>query len=205
MTDTSSPVETVATKLKGELGRRLVHASGAGLPILYLLGVPWDIVRVLFVICAVGTMVLEYLRLTVGLDWFIYRHLTREYEQDSIAGYMQYMVSSAVVAVIFEPLIAIPAVLMLMLGDPISGMLSSGELRKVKRPRSLAGMFLVCAVIATPFLYETPLAIVLGALGGTIADGVKPMIGDYIVDDNLTIAPLAAIAIWIGLELTVLL
>lgn len=206
MADTTTRLGALQDRLAGELGRRLVHASGSVLPALYLAGLAtWPQVQVLFVICAVGTVVLEILRLTVGLDWFIYEHLTREYEQDSIAGYMQYMVSSAAVVVVFEPHIAIPAALMLMLGDPISGMLSSGELRMVKRPRSLVAMFAICAVIALPFVYETPLAVVFGALGGMLADGVKPIIGDFVVDDNLTIPPVAAAGLWAGIELSGLL
>lgn len=207
MTDTTrSWVETIQDRLRGELGRRLVHASGVGLPALYLLDVAsWDVVVALFVIGAFTTAVLEFLRLTVGLDWFIYRHLTREYEQDSVAGYALYMFSSTAVVLVFEPQIAIPAVLMLMLGDPISGLLSSGELRTVKRPRSLLAMFGICALLAAPFVYQTPLAVVLGGLGGMAADGVKLSVRDYIVDDNLTIPPVAALGIWIGVELHVLL
>lgn len=191
--------------LRGELGRRLVHASGSGLPALHVLGfITWEQVRIAFVILAAFTLVLETIRLSSGLDWFIYRHFTREYEKNNPAGYVLYMVSSAGVALVFQPQIAIPALLMLMLGDPISGTLSADELRTVKRPQVLAAMFGICALIALPFLYEMPLAVALGALAGTIADGVKPRIRGYIIDDNLTIAPVAAIGIWIGVQLHVL-
>lgn len=200
---TRTRLEALKDTLYGEVGRRLVHASGSALPALYLLGLAtWPQVQVLFVLAAVTTVVLEFLRLTVGLDWFIYEHLTREYEQDSIAGYMMYMVSStAVVLVAPSPDIAIPAVLMLMLADPLSGTLSSNELRLVKRPRVLAAMFVICSLITLPFVYHAPLAVVLGALGGTVADGVKPTIGEFVLDDNLTIAPVAAFGIWLGLQL----
>jgi dolichol kinase len=204
---TETRFETVQEALvEGELGRRLVHASGSGLPALYLLNIAsWPEVKLLFVICAIGTLALEIMRLSIGLDWFIYRHLTREYEQDNPAGYMLYMVSSATVAVIFQPQIAIPAVLMLMIGDPISGSISTDQLRRVKRPPILAAMFTICSLIAFPFLYERPFAVILGGLGGMTADGVKPIIRGYIVDDNLTIAPVAAICLWIGSELSILL
>lgn len=189
-------------RIKGEVGRRLVHASGSVLPALYLLELAtWRQVQGLFVLAAAVTLVLEALRLTVGLDWFIYEYFTREYEQDSIAGYPQYMVSSAAVVVVFAPEIAIPAVLMLMIGDPIIGALSANELRTVKRPPVLLAMFAICALIAMPFLYATPLAVALGAAGGMVADGVKPEIRGHIVDDNLTIAPLAAAGMWLGVVL----
>lgn len=188
--------------LRGELGRRLVHASGSAIPALHVLGfITWEQVRIAFVILAAFTLVLETIRLSSGLDWFIYRHFTREYEKNNPAGYVLYMVSSAGVALVFEPHIAIPALLMLMLGDPISGSLSSDELRAVKRPQVLAAMFGICALIALPWLYDVPLAVALGALAGTVADGVKPRIRGYIIDDNLTIAPVAAVGIWVGIEL----
>lgn len=191
----------IERSLRGELGRRLVHASGSGLPALYLLGASWEQVAILYLVCAVGVVVLDLLRLYAGLQLWIYDHLTREYEQDSIAGYVLYMLSSAAVWFAFDPQIAIPAILMLTLGDPISGTFGSGELRVIKRPKALAAMFVVCALIAAPFHYTAPLVVVLGAAGGMLADGVKPIIGDYVVDDNLTIPVVAALGMWIGLEL----
>lgn len=189
--------------LDGEVGRRLVHASGSAIPALYLLEfATWRQVQLLFVACALGAGVLELLRLSAGLDWRIYDRLTRGYEQDNVAGYAYYMFSTTAVVLAFEPRIAIPAVLMLTLGDPISGMAGSGELRRVKRPAALAAMFCTSAVLAAPFLHRTPLAVALGALAATVADGVKPTVEGYIIDDNLTIPPAAAAAMWLGVELT---
>ena len=177
--------------LRGELGRRLVHASGTALPVLYLLGVSWRDVATLYVICAAGALALDLVRLYTGLDWWIYEHLTREYEQNNIAGYVLYMLSSAVTWFAFKPAVAVPAILMLTLGDPISGIVGSGELRFIKRPTALAIMFGVCAVIVAPFHPTAPLVVAAGALAGTLADGVKLTVSDYIIDDNLTI-PIAA-------------
>jgi len=190
--------------VEGELARRFVHASGTTLPALYLAGfLTWTQVSVLFVLGAAVTVVLETIRLSIGLDWFIYDYLTREYEEDSIAGYMLYMISAAPVAVVFGPEIAVPATLMLTLGDPISGMIGSGELQSTKRPPALAAMFCICALIALPFV--PPIAVVLGGIAGMFADGVKPVIGDFVVDDNLTIPPAAAVAMQAGIELTAVL
>jgi dolichol kinase len=82
--------------------------------------------------------------------------------------------------------------LMLALGDPVSGLLGSGELRRVKRARVLVAMFLVCTSLALPFV--SPLAAVLGGVAATLADGVKPVPAGYVIDDNLTIPPAAALA-----------
>ena len=66
-----------------ELKRRLVHASGSGLVALYLLaqeldlGLTWEWFRVLMVVLALGALGLEFLRLRVGLEWWIYERLTR--------------------------------------------------------------------------------------------------------------------------------
>ncbi len=124
-----------------ELKRRLVHASGSGLVALYLLanylevGLTWQYFRVLMVVLAVGAIGLEFLRLRVGLEWWLYDKLTREYEQDQFAGYGYYMLSMTIVVVVFQPAIALPAMLMLALGDPISGAVSDDSLRRVKSPK----------------------------------------------------------------------
>lgn len=188
-------------RLRGELGRRLVHASGTGLPVLYLLGVAWRDVAILYVAFTIGAVVLDMIRLYTGLDWWIYEHLTREYEQDNVAGYVLYMLSSAVTWFVFDPSVAVPAILMLTLGDPISGLVGSGELRFVKRPKALAIMFVVCALIAAPFHPTAPLVVAAGALGGTLADGVKLSVKSYIIDDNLTIPVVAGVAMQLAIAL----
>jgi len=185
-----------------ELKRRLVHASGSGLVALYLLaqalelGLSWRLFQGLLVVLATGAVGLEILRLHFGLEWWLYDKLTREYEQDSVAGYAMYVFSGSLTGIVFEPRIAIPAILMLTLADPISGQLSADELRVVKRPVVLATMFGVCAVIAS---FWVPLsAAILGGFAAMVADGVKPIIKGFVVDDNLTIPIYAAVAMYAG-------
>ncbi|WP_226039912.1 dolichol kinase [Natrinema sp. DC36] len=187
-----------------ELKRRLVHASGSGLVALYLLadyleaGLTWPRFRLLMIALATGALVLEFLRLRIGLDWQLYDVLTREYEQDNPAGYALYMISMAIVVVVFQQDIALPAMLMLSLGDPISGAVSDNTLQRVKPPKVLITMFLVSTVIAIPFL---PIGVALvAALGATLADGVTLEIRTYIIDDNLTIPIYAACLAWLVLE-----
>lgn len=190
-----------------EIGRRIVHASGALVPALYLLDervletglFAWSTVQALAVVGLVVTAALEAARLYGGLEHVIYDRLTREYERDSVAGYALYVVGGTITVFLFEPQIAVPALFMLTLADPVSGILSSGGLRRIARPRVLAGMFTVSFLLAIPFV---PLVAALaGALGAMIADGVKPMIGEYVVDDNLTIPTVAAGAMWTALVL----
>lgn len=185
-----------------EPGRRLVHTLGAAVPGAYLLDayvlesglVTWRVVKAIAVLGLIAVVLLEAARLYGDLQLFIYEHLTREYEQERVAGYALYVVSATVVVLAFDPPIAIPAVFMLALGDPVSGALSSGELRTVKRPRVLVGMFTVSLALALPFV---PIAAaVAGAIGATVADGVKPVVAGHVVDDNLTIPIAAAIPMW---------
>ena len=188
-----------------ELGRRLVHASGAVIPGAYLFDrhvlksglVTWRVVQAVAVLGLLATAALEAARLSGTIEHPIYDRLTREYEQDKVAGYALYVLSGTVVVLTFEPRIAVPALFMLTLGDPVSGLLSTGELRTVKRPRVLIGMFLVSLALAYPFVGLV--AAVAGALGAMLADGVKPTVGDYVVDDNLTIPIAAAIPMWVVL------
>jgi len=192
-----------------ELGRRVVHASGATIPGAYLLDqhvlstglITWRVVQGVAVFGLVLAAVLEAARLSGTIEHPVYDTLTREYEQDKVAGYALYVVSGTVVVLAFAPPIAVPSLLMLMLGDPVSGILSTGELRTVKRPRVLVGMFVVSFAFAYPFMWTVTgdpvlggVAAGAGAAGATVADGVKPTIRDYVIDDNLTIPIVAAVA-----------
>lgn len=190
-----------------ELKRRAVHASGVGFPALYLLKLAdWSTLRWLLLAGAGVAAVLETIRLGVGLDWAIYETLTREYERDNVAGYALYMFSMAGVALVFEPRVAVPGMLMLTLGDPISGLLGSNEAGRAKRVGVLGVMFAVCFALAALVLVGTaPLvpglvAAAVGAAGATVADGFTPVIRGYVLDDNLTIPPVASLGIWLVLR-----
>lgn len=186
---------------QGDLGRRLVHVSGMGFPALYALPfVEWWMVVVLMMSATAVVIAIDTARLRFDLDLFLFDYL-RDYETNSPGAYLLYMISATSVAVVFEPRIAIPAILMLAIGDPVAGIASGDELRLVKRPRALVTMFLICALLSVPFLHEEPLAVVFGGLGGMVADGIKPDIRGYIIDDDATIAPAGAIGIWLGLRL----
>jgi dolichol kinase len=182
-----------------EVARRLVHASGAILPTAWVVGqldavpeLPWQVVRYVLVLATVVALGLEIIRLFVGLDWAIFEKLTREYEQENLAGYALYIIGGTFAGLLFVPAVAVPAMYMLTIGDPISGLLGSGELRRVKRLRVLGTMFVVSLAFALPFL---PVVAALGAAAAsTLADGVKPVVATYVIDDNLTIPIFASAA-----------
>lgn len=195
-----------------EVARRFVHAAGTLVPAAYLIGqpplsvslpvvgrVPWTWVVWLVLAGTAIAGVLELLRLSGRLELVIYDVLTREYEQDNPAGYALYAVGMAVVVLLFAPTIAVPAMFMLTVGDPISGIL--GEMSSAegtKAPAVLAVMFAVCLTLAVPFV-ALPAAI-LGALAATVADGVKPVVAGYVIDDNFTIPVWGALAMWVGVQ-----
>ena len=181
-----------------ELGRRLVHASGSVVPVLYLLDVlAWIHVRYLLLFAVAGVAALEALRLDGRLDLWVYRELTRSYEKRQIAGYALAIAGAAITVWAFEPFVAVPALLMLTIADPVSGVLSRDAL-EIKQGYVLLATFGVCLAIASLLL--VPLfAALAGAAAATVADGVKPIVAGRVVDDNLTIPIAAAAAMQVAL------
>lgn len=183
--------------MANEVVRGLVHASGAVIPGLWLADLlSWGQIRYLYLGGLILAILLEFVRLVIGVEWIVYEKLTREYEQDNPAGYALYVFSASLTGLLFPPTIAVPAILMLALADPIAGQLSSNELRTVKEGRVLATMFAVSAALAAPFV-SLPAAI-LGGLAAMLADGVKPVVRGVVIDDNLSIPILAAVAMYAG-------
>lgn len=194
--------------MSGELQRRAVHLSGTGIPGAYLLDiVDFREFQLLLLGLLVCVAVLEFVRLVIGYQHWIYDELTREYEAENVAGYALFFLGATAAAYAFRPEIAVPAVLMLSIGDPISGVLGSADATTAKEAGVLAVMFLVCFALALPFAVgavgELPGVAVAaaGALGATFADGVKPVIAGYVVDDNLSIPPVAGAAMWIAVQI----
>jgi len=186
--------------MRDEIARRLVHASGTAVPLAYLVvpAVEWVHVQALLVAGLGVALVLEVVRLVVGLDWWVYEKLTREYEQDNLAGYFLAVFSMTVVAVAFDPTVAVPAILMLTIADPVSGLLGSGELRTAKDVTVLLVTFAVATLLAVPFVPAT--AAVCGGVAATVADGLKPVIRGYVIDDNLTIPVASAAAMFLAIQ-----
>ncbi|MEZ3142994.1 dolichol kinase [Halobaculum sp. MBLA0143] len=187
-----------------ELRRRAVHLAGTAFPGAYVVGlVTYAQFRLALAGALAVVAVLEFVRLVVGYQHRIYDELTREYETDNVAGYALFFVGGTLAATLFPAWIGVPAVLMLSVGDPISGVLGSADATAAKEAGVLAVMFLVCFALALPFavgaLGQLPGAAVAaaGAAGATFADGVKPVVAGYVVDDNFSIPPSAGGAMWL--------
>ena len=196
-----------------EFERRLVHTGGTLYPVPYLLGwLSWDVTAGLLLAGVVIVGLLETLRLAgaVGPLAPLYDALVREYEADGVAGYALYQISMAGVALaattsLATPTLAIPAMWMLSVGDPVSGTLGDNGPTQPKRPAVWIAMGLVCVAIAAPFTvpeFGAPTGVavaVAGAVGATVADGVPPVIRGVAVDDNLTIPPAALAGMLVAL------
>jgi dolichol kinase len=180
-----------------ELARRGVHAAGTLIPVPYLLDwVPWEWVQWFVLAGAAVAAVMELFRLGGQLEWVVYDVLTREYEQDNPAGYALYAAGLAVVVTLFPIPLAVAATFMLTLGDPISGLLGDAGAEGIKQGWVLAVMFTVCLLVGLP--HVRPAAAVAGALAATVADGVKPVVAGYVVDDNFSIPVGAGAAMWLA-------
>jgi len=173
-----------------ELQRRAVHACGAVIPAGWVVGLlSFQQVQALWIGAAVLTGLLESARLGGHLASPIYDRLIREYERDHLAT----VAVMPALGIGVSPALAVAAMLMLAIGDPISGIAGSGELRPSKQGFVLLIMFGTCTLLAVP-LVESELAAIAGGVGATVADGLKPVVLGRVVDDNLTIAPVAAAA-----------
>ncbi|MFP4590380.1 MAG: dolichol kinase [Halobacteriales archaeon] len=185
--------------MQPEVARRLVHATGSVVPLAYLVDLlTWGQVRTVLLVAIALALVIEAVRLLVGLELPLVERMIRGYEEDYLAGYALYIFGGGVTGLVFEPSIAVPAILMLTIADPISGLLGGDELRTVKHPHVLAVTFIVCLGLAWWSL--KPTAAVAAALVATLADGVKPVIRGYVIDDNLTIPLGAATAAFVVIE-----
>lgn len=187
-----------------EISRRLVHMSGSVIPVAYLLDiVEWNQLQLLLGAGIVLALSIEILRLFGGVELPLVSRMIRDYEEEHLAGYALYVIGGGIVGLVFVPAIAVPAMLMLTIADPISGLLSDDQLRRVKRPHVLVTTFAICVAIAWWSL--PPSAAIAAAIAATLADGVKPVIKGYVIDDNLTIPLGAALAAAVVLEVTTIL
>ena len=182
-----------------ELPRRLVHASGVCLPAGYLAGfLTWAEVGILLLVGTVVVLALEFARLRLGFTHYVYEKLTRPYEQHVVAGYALYVVGMLVAWVVFDPTPALLGMLMLAIGDPVSGMIGNSVGDDGWSWYPPVGMGLVCLLIAVPVVVPAYGAVngavvaVAAAVCAVVADEVKPTLGERVVDDNLTIPLYAA-------------
>ncbi|WP_255198123.1 dolichol kinase [Halorarius litoreus] len=186
--------------MDAEVERRVVHASGGLVPLAFVADLLTYVqLQTVFLAGSLLALVLEALRLSGTIDLAVFDRLTREYEQEGLAGYALYVLSITATLWLFRPEAAVPGALLLAFVDPVAGLLGSGELRRMKQTFVLLATFGLSTLVALVFVPSMPA--ILGGVAATLADGVKPVVAGYVVDDNLTIPPAAAAAITVGLWL----
>jgi dolichol kinase len=120
----------------------------------------------------------------------------RDGEKKNIGSYAFFMLSTLISILLFDIQIAIASILMLAIGDAASGIaqavkggpLDSVEVYKrgIKPLDMILIMFTVSFLVGYYILDSLTMAI-FGAIGATIADGVRLRIYGLTIDDNLTI------------------
>lgn len=183
------------TNLVREIKRKTIHISGLSVPVgIVVFG---KIYTAGMIALALGVaLVLEAGRLRGRISL----PATRDHEQEKVAGYIYYIFGSLVTVAVFQPMIALTSMLMLSLGDAVSGLVGSVLMNANVREQNVrwrfkplpivASMFLACMVIGylSSSLTRLPWEIYLfGALGATLADSMALVVCNRGLDDNLTI------------------
>lgn len=181
--------------LKEEAKRKTIHICGVAIPVLYLF-LQKDFIILGFVLSLVIICIIEWLRFRglVSLPFL------RNKEQKKIGAYVFFVIGAFISILIFEMSIAITAILMLAIGDAVSGMagavlnVDNPELyeKRMKPPAVMLVMFVTTVIIGWLVLHSLPMA-VFGAIGATIADGVPLRVYRVTIDDNLTIPLFAGV------------
>lgn len=177
-----------------ELRRKLIHITGLSVPI-GIMAFGRIYTAAMIAVALSVAVILEAGRLSGRIKL----PEVRESEKSKVAGYIYYIVGSLITVVLFQPMIALTSMLMLSLGDAVSGIagsvLENSDVRSrgqrcIKPFPIVTSMFLACLIIGylssriTGLPFEVYLA---GAIGATIADSVALFIRNRGLDDNLTI------------------
>jgi dolichol kinase len=183
------------TKLVKEIRRKSIHLTGLSVPLgILVLGRVYT--GMMIALALAIALLLERGR----LKGKIRLPEVRDHEEEKVAGYIYYIAGSLLTVILFAPMIAVAAMLMLSLGDAVSGLVGSvlknsnvracNECWRVKPFPIVAGMFLACLAIGylSSGLTRLPFPVYLaGAAGATVADSVALVFGSRNLDDNLTI------------------
>lgn len=187
--------------LERELKRKTIHISGSLISILYIFAI-WEIAILIISICFLAALFIEWHRLKYG--WQI--SFARSHEHFRISGALYFAFSALFAILFFQKEIAISTLLMLAIGDSISGIAGAAfEIRvggfkepRGKKPLNLfMVMLVICLLLAYPFLpFEAAL---IGAVVAALADSLPLNLFDEMLDDNLTIPILSGTAMSIAM------
>ncbi len=180
--------------LKNETERKLIHLTGLSVSASILL-LGRDITAGLVGLALVVGLILERERLRGKIRM----PAVRDHERCQVAGYIYYILGALLTVLVFEPMIALTALLMLSLGDAASGLGGSvirGSNVRVEGGRRLKplpvmlitlGICLVVGYLSSWMTGLSPPVYLVGAAGATVADVVPVSFRGKSIDDNLTI------------------
>ena len=183
------------TNLMREIKRKTIHITGLSVPVgILLFGKIYT--AIMIAIALAVALILEAARLRGRISL----PAVRDNEQEKVAGYIYYIFGSLITVIIFQPMIALTSMLMLSLGDAVSGLVGSVLINsnvrgqkvrwRLKPAPIIASMFLACLAIGylSSGITRLPLEVyLLGAVGATLADSVALFVWNRGLDDNLTI------------------
>lgn len=182
-------------KLVKEIKRKAIHLSGLSVPLGILL-FGRTVTAALIALALAVALLLEWGR----LKGKIRLPEVRDHEEMKVAGYIYYIVGSLLTVILFDPMVAVTSMLLLSLGDTVSGLVGSilrnsnvrgmNEKWRVKPLPIVVAMFIACLFIGylSSGITRLPFQVYLaGAAGATIADTVAIVIHGRNLDDNLTI------------------
>ncbi|MEA2046024.1 MAG: hypothetical protein U9N48_05840 [Euryarchaeota archaeon] len=184
--------------LKREAERKLIHLTGLTVPASILL-LGRDITAGLIGLALVVGLILERERLRGNIRM----PAVRDHERNQVAGYIYYILGALLTVLVFEPMIALTALLMLSFGDAASGMAGSAirgsnvrveggrRLKPLPVMLTILGVCLIVGYLSTGLTGLSFPVYLAGAAGATVADAVPISYRSKSIDDNLTI-PLCA-------------
>jgi dolichol kinase len=183
------------TKLVQEIRRKAIHLLGLSVP-FGLLVFGRTFTATMIALALVVALVLEWQRLKGKISL----PEVRVQEENKVASYIYYITGSLLCVLLFPTMIAVNAMLLLSLGDTVSGLvgsvLSKADVRSRKKMWSLkpmpivVAMFIACLLIGYLASGITQLSFPVyfaGAVGATFADCVAIVIYNRSLDDNLSI------------------
>ena len=183
------------TTLVKEIRRKAIHLSGLSVP-FGLLVFGRTFTAAMIVLALVVALALERQRLKGKISL----PEVRVQEKDKVASYIYYITGSLLCVLLFPLMIAVTSMLLLSLGDTVSGLVGSvlakADVRSRRemwccKPRPIvAAMFSACLFIGYLASGITRLSFPVyfaGAVGATVADCVAIIIHNKGLDDNFTI------------------
>jgi dolichol kinase len=183
-------------KLVTEVKRKAIHLTGLSVPFgILVFGQKFTASMIALALLVALAVEVQRLKGKIRLPE------VRHHEEKKVAGYIYYIVGSLITVILFPPMIAVTAMLLLSLGDTVSGLVGSilenanvrgcNEKWRMKPLPIVVAMFIAClsighiaSVSVTNLGFPVYLA---GAIGATIADSMAIIICSRALDDNFAI------------------